>query len=84
VSDNLGRSVAGAKRPCLVGDGGYGSDHIISRVLVEIRNRGVTRTVTIVIGGRDDVDAVWVRGGDTNSTSVGDGWGDGEEGRRRN
>ena len=35
---------------------------------MEIRNRGVTGTVTVVIGGRDDVDAVWVRGADTDST----------------
>ena len=80
----LGRSVTGAKRPCLVGDCGYVSDHIISRVLLEIHNWGVTGMVTIVIGGRDDVDTVWVRGADTDSTLVGDGWGDGEEGRRRN
>ena len=80
----MGRSVTGGKRPCWVGDCGDGSDHIMIRVLVKILNWGVTGMVTIVIGGRDYVNAVWVRGADINSMSVGNGWGDREEGRRRN
>ena len=80
----LGRNVTGVKRPCRVGDCGYGSDHIIIRVLVKIPNQGVTGTVTVVIGGREYVNTVWGRGADFNSMLVGDGWGDGEEGRRRN
>ena len=54
------------------------------RVLVKIPNQGITGMVTIVIGGKDYVNTVWVRGADSNSTLVGDGWGDEEEGRRRN
>ena len=34
-----------------------------------------------MIDGRDYVDAGWVRGADPDSTSVGDGWSVGEEGR---
>ena len=74
----------GVKRPCRVGDCGYGSDDIMIRVLVKISNRGITGTVTVVIGGKDYINVVWVRGVDSNSTSGGDGWGDEEEGRRRN
>ena len=71
----------GAERPCRVGDCGYGSGHLMIRVVVEILIRGGTGTVTVVIDGRDYVDAVWVRGADSNSTLVGDGWSVGEEGR---
>ena len=58
---------------------------VIIRVLGKIPNWGVTGTVTVVVGGKKDYDdAVWVRGADSVSTSNGNGWGDGEEGRRRN
>ena len=35
-----------------------------------------------MLGGWDDVDAGWVRGVDIDDLPVGNGWDDGEEGRR--
>ena len=77
------RSITGAERLCRVGDCEYGGDHLMIRVVV-VLNWGITGAVTVVIDGRDYVDAVWVRGADSNSTLVGDGCGDGEEGWMRN
>ena len=37
-----------------------------------------------MIGGQDGGDVGWVKGVDTNNSLVGNGWDDGEEGRRRN
>ena len=36
----LGRNIMGVKRPCRVGDCGYGSEDIMIRVLVKISNWG--------------------------------------------
>ena len=36
----MGRNIMGVKRPCRVGDCGYGSEDIMIRVLVKISNWG--------------------------------------------